>query len=198
MPDYMNFDLQPDELEKAKIPKRFWNLSKDDYYGKKTALVAVEKYIRNNKKVWSMGTSLVFTGAENSGKTFLCTYVLRAMMGLGYNVRYITMSELTEIMMRPEPGKTFRSEISLNGFVALDNITEVNAGTQSAFRRFIEHRRDDALPTLVTVGSEDLNFFTSSYEPDARKLLDISLEIRCYVDPFKTEKMNQKIKSAGQ
>ena len=177
----MKFDLQPDDLEKARIPRRFWNLSRDDYYGKKEALQIVDRYIKQNRKVWAKGTSLVFLGNENSGKTFLCTYVLRAMMGLGYKVRYLTMAELTEVMMRPEPGKTFRSEISLEGFVALDNITEVNAGTQSAFRRFIEHRRDAALPTLVTTGSENLDFFLKSYDPDARKLLEISIEVECHV-----------------
>lgn len=193
--------LTPEELEVAQIPRRFWNLSKEDYYGSPKALKVVEQYVSNKQKVWKKGTCLIFNGEENSGKTFLITYALRCLMAYKYPVRYTTMADLTEAMMRPDLIRNFRSEISYQGFLALDNITEVNAGTQSAFRRFVAHRRDAALPMLVSTNaasSKEMDFFLKSYEPDSHRLQEIAVMVDCSVNPFKTESMYAKIRKAAQ
>lgn len=195
--------LSDEQLIEANIPRRFWTFSRDDYFGEEAALTACEQYVTKAKKAYERGLGLILRGLPESGKTCLLTYVLRCLMAKDFSVYYTTLDDLTDWMMRPDSTERFSAKFLEADFVGLDAVNTVNPGTESAFRKFIRLRTDNAMPIIASTAmvpdQRDLfgvegDPLVTSFKDAALKLVNLSVLVECKVNQFRIERHYRQMK----
>ncbi len=175
--------LTQEALEDARLPKAFWPLGSDTYFGNRLALKQSEHYIRKHAEALASGTGLLLIGPPSSLKTFLLTYILRCLLAKGHSVRYTTLDELVDLYFQRE-GASIGSELCTDRFVAVDNLSEViNKAAPNALKALFRRRRDNGLCTLFATDLEDAEF-TRQYGPVAESVEESSLKIHCSSKSF--------------
>lgn len=191
--------LTTEALEEANIPRRFWKMGRNDYFGSSRALKACESYIHESMKAYKRGLSLLIQGETDSGKTWLISYVLRCLLAQneGYTVFYTTLDDLTEYMIRPEKDERFSQKFLASDFVALDCVNTANEGTRPAFRKFVRLRIDNAMPfilgTSLSLTTAD-DAFESLFGDSATKAVHTSVVVHANVSQFKVQRYYKRLK----
>lgn len=185
-------------LTEARIPKRFWNLDRKDYFGKKSSLEQVENYIRRAPKAYRTGVGLLFVGDRDCGKTFLLTYLLRCLMLQKFTVAYYTMDEITTIMTAPEADdEKFNVKFSAPHFLGLDDVDSTQGAPIAALKKLVRLRRDNGLPLLVCTSlceTDDGDLFKRAYGDTAERVIEISKLVELEIDAFRIRKHYRKLK----
>lgn len=180
-----NIQLNQESLAEARLPKAFWLLGADSYFGSHLALKSVEKYIKNcDLALANGGVGLFLIGPPASLKTFLLTFALKCLMAKGHSVRYTTLEEVTDLYFQRNE-VSLESELSHDRFVAVDNVGEViNKAGPNALRRLLRRRSDDGLCTLLATDllMED---FKRQYCAVQEQVAGMCIEVPCAAKAFK-------------
>lgn len=177
--------LNQESLEEARLPRAFWALGADTYFGSHLALKSVEKYIRQcDLALANGGVGLFLIGPPSSLKTFLLTFALKCLLAKGHSVRYTTLEEVTDLYFQRNE-VSLESELSHDRFVAVDNLGEViNKAAPNALRRLLRRRSDDGLCTLLASDllSDD---FKRQYCAVQELIAGQCIEVPCSAKSFK-------------
>lgn len=157
-------------LTEMNVPKAFWSLGRDDYFGNPQALQQAEEYIRRVASAIKRGTGLCFYGTEDSGKTFLLTYVIRCLASKGYLGHYLTLEEATSLHFDRESDGI--ECLRTSTFLALDNVDYTdNRGWRDVLRLLLRSRKDQHFPILLATRL-DREAFEACYGGDTFTLVD--------------------------
>jgi DNA replication protein DnaC len=130
------------------LPKAFWEFQADTYSSDPRALKECSRYLRMFAEARKRNLGLFIRGPEESQKTFLGSYLLRALILEGVAARYVSMPDLVD--------EAFNREFNLKDFLraaeflVLDNVN-VPASTfwPTLLNRVLTQRKDDGNPTVV-------------------------------------------------
>lgn len=173
--------LSSDALRTAGIPRLFWTLGLDSFPGDPNACDFVRKYIRSFKKSRTVGAGFFIQGGPCSGKTFLGTFVLKMALVSCQNVRYTTLSDLTQQLL----GSSEHRGISIPNaygttvdFLFVDDLpNEPNRGEISALARVLQVRKQTGAPVILA-SELDLNSMAAAYSPDVYKRISLMRELK--------------------
>jgi DNA replication protein DnaC len=157
----LNFDL----LRDAAIPKAFWGLGAETYWGDKRALDLANNYIESCFKVSESGVSLVFAGPHASCKTFLVTYILRCLMVRRFDVKYSSLDQLTNRYFDKTEGLRLEREVSAPDFLGLDGVDQTDKGGAAlVLDQILRYRKDHRLPVVLAT-SMKRDAFEQAFKP---------------------------------
>lgn len=140
--------LSAQALTESGLPRGFWNFQIDTYGGSQKALQDVLKYLHKFREVRSKNLGLFIRGKEESQKTFLASYLVRALLLQELSVKYVSMPDLVDsILSRELDLKEFLCAAEL---LVLDNVNKPgNSFWPTALERCLVHRKDYGMPTVV-------------------------------------------------
>jgi DNA replication protein DnaC len=176
--------INSDLLKDANIPKRFWKLGRDTYFGDAKALKRVEHYVKNFDEAHEKGVGLLFVGPSQSCKTFLASYVLKCLLAVGLQVAYYSLDELFELYISGDSaGDNFLSKFREVNCVVIDNIgvsDKDKRGRRNALERVISFRSDNGLPYIICTDLDDHKSIRENWgEKIAHCLVNDLVEVEC-------------------
>lgn len=195
--------LGKEALEEARIPRRFWKLGKDDYFGCPSAQQQVAHYIRSIGENAAKGVGLFFRGQQDSGKTFLMTLALRELMALGQDVFYFRLNEIVDAMLDPtSEARKFSPKFFSASFAGIDDVHAFRSDVhKEKFRQVIKSRIDDGHPTFVStslVNAGGVDDFAVMYGEEIADLITNNcITVKCKVSPFEMQRHYLSRKAAG-
>jgi DNA replication protein DnaC len=150
-----------DELRRryllANIPKAYWRLGEDDYYGDPEAWDIAQDYLENWDQYKTGGLGLEFhSSRQGTGKTFLLTYVSRKLIWRGERVHYHPFRKIMGIYQIPyAERKPLQDKLEHSTVLALDEVGKANTGAQedffaTEFENLMRDRIDSNKVTLMT------------------------------------------------
>lgn len=157
------------KLDEAGIDREYWNVSFNDWKGDEVARSLVEKYIDKIDVAYEEGLGMVFWGNSGTGKTMLCSIVLKYAMRKNYSVRFITMAELLDVLRKKIADEQvelfYEDNIKNVDFLCIDNLgseySAKRAGVSYSVAEFdilARHRRRNLLPTILTTNENPTEF----------------------------------------
>lgn len=178
------------------MPRAFWPLGADTYFGSHLALKSVEKYIKCcDQALANGGVGLFLIGPPSSLKTFLLTFALKCLLAKGHSVRYSTLDEVTDLYFQRD-GNSLEGQLSSDRFVAVDNLSDiVNKAAPTALRRLLRRRRDEGLCTLLATDLS-LDDFKRQYVAIQEQVAGDFIEVPCLAKAFKVAAHNEERKRA--
>lgn len=151
-----------DQMAEACIPVDYWRRRMEDFYGEENFRDFVNKYIENLDYEYSKGITLFFVGERGRGKTMAACSILKKGILSGYNVFYITLSDLVTYMINTDPA--LRMRIRSYDFVVIDEVDQRFFPTQMSMELFgnqlenvLRSRMQNKLPTILCSNSADIN-----------------------------------------
>jgi hypothetical protein len=179
----MKISLNKDLLEAIGIPKKFWALGRDTYFGNQNALRVVEEYIVNFTPEINFG--LLFRGLSCTLKTFLLTYTLKcltsnALTNSAYPALYATLPQITNCYFNRAE---FYYSLKTAFIAGIDELEFTsNEGEKQVLERLLQTRSDWGLPTLIAT-SLDAAKIQAIYGQRSNILIRNNFkEVRCSVD----------------
>jgi len=145
----------------ANIPSLYHDICVDKHFvgaDRKTVIEAVTNYLEHFEDYQHFGLGLTFSGWLGSGKTFAMTSILKSLLQQGYEVYFITFSELINVWgssWSDEKSKRLLNDRLLSAEVlGLDEL-RTDARNNGGFLAgglddVIRHRTANRLPTLIT------------------------------------------------
>lgn len=190
-------ELSIERLKASDIPEAFWRFSVDTYDGSPTALQEVSKYAKNWKLARAKNLGLFIRGEPESQKTFLAVYTLQYLLLQGCTVRYVSMPDLVDKILRNDI--RLREFITEPDFLALDNVNaEGNNFWPSALNRALTARKDEGKPTIIVtqlVKDGRSEKFELVYGPANFRLINhLAYTVNAYVDDTKQQLAVQRRK----
>ena len=154
----------------ANIPQNFWSLPEEVFdirckeydfdnccFGnKKSFNLIYKKYIKNKITVMENGYSLLFSGMNGTGKTFIATLILKHFIK-NYPCYYIHFRELLDMYYTAFIGKDKKVKSLLNyilniDILCIDEIGKENNPTTvvlSEFEYWLKTRSENQKPTML-------------------------------------------------
>jgi DNA replication protein DnaC len=148
-------------LDDAGIDREYWDVTFDDWKGDQVARHLVEKYIAKLDVAYEEGLGIVFWGNTGTGKTMLCSIILKQALTVGKSIRFITMAELLDVFRKKIENKDIEKHYEENiknvDFLCIDNLGSEYGpkkahGSYSVaeFDLLARYRKRNLLPTLLT------------------------------------------------
>jgi len=95
--------VTPRDLQRAKIPKRWWDVAVSGVPKDSPQQRAVKQYIENVVDYLRRGVGIVFTGEHGRGKTSAAVVCAKAAIAHGGRVLYVSGGDLKSVMIeKPE------------------------------------------------------------------------------------------------
>ena len=150
----------------SNIPIDYWHLKMDkDFVGDPRLKQKYEEYVSDIKQSYITGNSICFSGFHGSGKTMVCSCILKKASQKGYSTLYTTLSDIVNVLTQATNEEKFlaRRELVMvdflvidefdSRFIATDNAADLYARTlETIFRT----RSSNKLPTLMATNSPNV------------------------------------------
>ena len=180
-----DLQLNLDRIAEARIPKKFWTLGSDNYYGLDTAKKQAYKYIKRFDIALAKGIGLTFYGPTRGQKTFLICHVLKCLLARDHTALYVTAGEIADSIMDKQSPITFR-QLAYPTVLAIDNAEMFsNQFAKEALLRALRARADEGKPFLFATRYEPTEFEEVFGESIAGLLREYNVTVRCEGDPHK-------------
>ena len=151
---------------KAKIPRAYWKVSEDNFYGDKKALKIVSAYMDNIKSADRNGLGLLMWGTNGNGKTSLACIMLMYACDKKYSAFYTTLQNLLNMIMdsfKSDDQKNHVRDLLVNvDFLVVDEVGKEHikknkeTGTVfgiTEFEEILRHREGMKKPTFIVSNS---------------------------------------------
>ena len=159
------------DLDDAGIDKEYWDLTVENWESDGVALSKVEEYIDSLDIAYENGFGLVFSGSNGTGKTLLSSFILKEALKLGRTIRFITMGEVRDLMLRkisdPIALSFFDVKVKSVDFLCLDNLGSEYVPQRlgqngpyilSEFDILARYRKRNLMPTILTTNLSEQAF----------------------------------------
>ena len=157
------------DLYAAGIDREYWDVSFDDWKGDPLAKDLVERYVKNIDVACNEGLGFLFWGNSGTGKTMLCSIILKEAMKKKYSIKFITMAELLDVVRKKigdeSVEKMYNETIKEIDFLCIDNLGSEYIPQKSSnqyviaeFDTLARYRKRNMLPTLLTTNLNPTDF----------------------------------------
>jgi DNA replication protein DnaC len=188
--------LDADALREAEIPEAFWTYSVDTYIGSPTALKECDKFARQWKRASRNPLGLLIRGGPDSQKTFLAVYAALCVMLKGGKVRYVSLPDLVD--------KILRNEIRLREFIVepdllvLDNVNaNITTFWPQALNRVLVARKDEGRGTIIVTQIPNDIEFAQVYGKGNQSLVNtLCVTVEAHADATKQQLIAHRRKAA--
>jgi DNA replication protein DnaC len=86
-----------DLYEGAGVPEIYWHLDWDDFVSDQNAKLLGERFVRERKGYLGAGFGALFYGPNGTGKSMLTCLVMKELLCLGYDARFLTFNDLIHL-----------------------------------------------------------------------------------------------------
>ncbi len=178
--------LNEDLLVEAQIPKSFWPLGRNTFWGNHEALNEVERFIKALcKKQLPIRMGLLLYGPPQSCRTFLLTYALKMFMAFGYSAYYCDTPFLVDGMLTNK-NAVLMINVRQANFLGVDDVTK-EPGSVMALERAMSGRIDRGNPTLIATTLEPKVLY-SQFGEKMQSFMEMALVVNTNVDVEKRDK----------
>ncbi len=178
-------------LIQANLPKKFYNLTRDDldheFIVQNSGIDQVSNYSDQLEKMLKLGKGLFLQGENGAGKSFIATLILRKALEMGYTSYFILQRDLVNTAFAALYDDEIRNDlekiICKIDFLIIDEIDKmfIDSGekVQNLLEGLLKKRSYVGKPLIVTsnkaigqLGSTLGNTIVSAFEED---LIEITL-----------------------
>lgn len=182
--------LTVEQLEESGLPRAFWHFQADTYVGSREALECVLNYLRKFDNARNRSLGLFIRGETETQKTFLASYVIRALLLRGLDAAYVSMPDLVDqILSRNLDLKAFLTKPDL---LVIDNVNKPgNSFWATAVERCLMHRKDDGKPTIIVtqlMKKGGVDEFAQQYGETSLRLIE-HLSVTVWAECDETQKL---------
>lgn len=148
----------------AGIPKSYWTLSVDDFFGDQEALAKAQQYLANWSEMSRHGISIQFySPTMGTGKTMLASIIAKALVRRGERVYFTPFRDTVRIYQMPyEKREALENRLRHIPVLVLD---EVGASISDAQRAFFGHELEDLIRFRSSGNS--ITIITTNLTPEA-------------------------------
>ena len=153
------------KMIRSGIPKEFWPITFDNFWGNPTAVRLAQKYCRHLRLAREHGFGFLFMGSNGRGKTSLEMVILKEALKQGYSAFYITMPMIFKQIYQsynfPELGRELKHIIETVDFLAIGELgKDYHRKDSEEFARcefdvLFRSRREQCLPVLMDTNMDD-------------------------------------------
>lgn len=143
-------------LQVAKIPKRFWGLTLEDYNfkGQGTLEKVFKAYVANFSTMMNDACNLLIAGSNGTGKTMLASIILQEGLKRYYSGYYITISEYINLKFN----SIDLTELTNCDILIIDELgAELQLKTHAevvAIESLLKYREEKGLVTIICTNME--------------------------------------------
>lgn len=154
--------LTIDDMDRMRIPERYWEASFDQISGKVVEAGAdlssiVRRYIENMDAMRAAGCSMILHGANGTGKTCASVVIAKEYRRRGHRVLFISAAELRNMVIRGEmfdDSQTMWERAKTVDVLVIDDFGKGGSDStgygMSLFDDLIRARNSRKLVTLIT------------------------------------------------
>ena len=161
------------DLDEAGIDREYWDASFDTWKGDPLAKDLVERYVKQIDVAYDEGLGFLFWGNSGTGKTMLCSIILKTAKASGRTIKFITMAELLDVLRKKISDesieKSYIETVKEVDFLCIDNLGSEYIPQKSSnqyviaeFDTLARYRKRNMLPTLLTTNLTP-NEFSGTY-----------------------------------
>lgn len=180
--------LSVEGLEESKIPRKFWSLGDETYFGDPKALTRVCRYLKKSFEATlfnSLQFGLKFTGDPQTFKTFLMCQVLKAGVANGIDVRYTTLDEIADVHFGKVTYATVEGMFGKYKMLGIDDLdSHPHEKVNDALLRVLRLKINQGWPVLIATTYDDAAIEANYGSTVAGLLSQYTLQVPCKVDPF--------------
>lgn len=137
----------------AGIPKLYWDIGWDDFYGDQDAKKLIQKYCTMLDEAIKVGQGVILSGKHGTGKTSLSCLIAKAAIDKGYTVKYIAVSKIIDMIMHSFDDKEYKANLNTVmervEFLVLDDLGKEYLGIKKQLNPMVQLNLDSFLRERV-------------------------------------------------